>query len=298
MVQLSVDLFLAATFATGLAAVLYAAHAFGAWVVLRQAGTDMGATVTVASRVGMPAWVGRLGALAAWTALALLSASLAARTIATGRPPYTNMWEYQVAFGWAILFFYVLFERWQGQRDTARALGAFVLPVALTLLLVSYLFFPSDVEPLVPALQYNFVLGLHVGTMILAYGALAISFGAGLMYLVQGPRGRFPRLPRPSSLEEMGYRSVLVGFPLLALGIALGAYWGDRAWGRYWGWDPKETSALVTWLIYAGYLHLRGLRGWRGYRSAWLLVLGFLAILFTYFAVNLWVSGLHSYAGI
>ncbi|HZP57392.1 MAG TPA: cytochrome c biogenesis protein CcsA, partial [Dehalococcoidia bacterium] len=89
-----------------------------------------------------------------------------------------------------------------------------------------------------------------------------------------------------------------VGFPMLALGIALGAWWANSAWGRYWGWDPKETSALVTWLIYAGYLHARGLRGWKGKRAAGILVVGYVGVLFTYFAVNLWVSGLHSYAGV
>ena len=113
-----------------------------------------------------------------------------------------------------------------------------------------------------------------------------------------GKRNRFARLPRAQLLDEIGYRSVMLGFPLLALGIALGAYWANHAWGRYWGWDPKETSALVTWLIYGVYLHMRGLRGWAGTRSAAVLVIGFAAVMFTYFAVNLWVSGLHSYAGV
>ena len=100
------------------------------------------------------------------------------------------------------------------------------------------------------------------------------------------------------TLEDIGYWSVLVGFPLLTRGIALGAYWANSAWGKYWGWDPKETSALLTWFIYAGYLHARVLRGWEGKRSAYLLVLGFGAVMFTYFAVNFLISGLHSYAGV
>src|SRR3990172_39223 len=107
-----------------------------------------------------------------------------------------------------------------------------------------------------------------------------------------------PRLPDAATLDEIAYWSVLVGFPLLTLGIALGAYWANSAWGRYWGWDPKETSALLTWFVYAGYLHARGLRGWEGKRAAWLLVAGFLAVLFTYFAVNFLISGLHSYSGV
>jgi cytochrome c-type biogenesis protein CcsB len=151
-------------------------------------------------------------------------------------------------------------------------------------------------------LQANRILGAHVATMMLSYAALSVSFGAAAAYLVQaqsnGGARRFARLPSGETLDEIANRSVLVGFPLLTLGVSLGAYWAYSAWGRYWGWDPKETSALVTWLIYAGYLHARNLRGWKGRGAAWLLVAGFGAVLFTYFAVNLWVSGLHSYAGV
>ena len=178
------------------------------------------------------------------------------------------------------------------------ALGAVMMPVALALLAAAAAFFPPQVKPLVPALQANRVLAAHVGTMMLSYSVLTVSFAAAVLYLVQGERRRFVRLPDAETLEELGYRSVLVGFPLMALGIALGAYWASSAWGRYWGWDPKETSALVTWLIYAGYLHARGMRGWRGRRSALMLIGGFVGILFSYFAVNLWISGLHSYAGV
>lgn len=204
------------------------------------------------------------------------------------------MWEYTVAFAWGVSTAYVLFERWFGQRT----LGALAQPVVLGLLASAAAFFPSEVRPLVPALQNQPLLTAHVAMMILAYSALSVSFGSAVMYLIQGEGGRFSRLPKAALLDEIGYRSVMVGFPLLALGIALGAYWGNSAWGRYWGWDPKETSSLVTWLIYAGYLHMRGQRRWRGTRSAVLLIVGFVAVLFTYFAVNLWVSGLHSYTGI
>jgi cytochrome c-type biogenesis protein CcsB len=136
--------------------------------------------------------------------------------------------------------------------------------------------------------------------MLLAYSALSVSFGAAVLYLLQGgnTEARFSRLPSGEALEDIGYWSVLVGFPLLTLGIALGAYWANTAWGRYWGWDPKETAALLTWFVYAGYLHARVLRGWEGRRSAYVLVAGFGAVLFTYFAVNFLISGLHSYAGV
>jgi cytochrome c-type biogenesis protein CcsB len=149
-------------------------------------------------------------------------------------------------------------------------------------------------------LQANRILGIHVSTMILAYSALSASFGAAVLQFVQGhssPR-RFERLPDSETLDEIAYWSVLVGFPLLTLGIALGAYWANSAWGRYWGWDPKETAALLTWFVYAAYLHARGLRGWEGRRATYLLIGGYGAVLFTYFAVNFVFSGLHSYAGV
>jgi cytochrome c-type biogenesis protein CcsB len=97
-------------------------------------------------------------------------------------------------------------------------------------------------------------------------------------------------------LDDVTYKAVVAGFPILGLGIALGAYWGNIAWGRYWGWDPKETTALVTWLVFAGYLHARSLAQWRGTRAAWLVIVGFAIIIFNIFAVNFWIAGLHSYA--
>lgn len=293
MAELSVNMFLAGMIVTGLAAVCYIVYTVGSWVVYGRAVTSAG-EVSMAISTRVPASLGRTGTALTWLALAFLTVSLTARIIATGHPPYTNMWEFQVAFGWAALLFYGLFERWHGQR----ALGAFAIPLILALFIVSALFFPADVQPLVPALQAKRILALHVGTMILAYSSLSVSFVAAAVYLVQGKQNRFSRLPKQSVLDAIAYRSVALGVPLLALGIILGAWWGNSAWGRYWGWDPKETSALVTWLIYAGYLHVRGLRSWQGNRSAWLLVAGYAAVLFTYFAVNLVISGLHSYAGV
>jgi cytochrome c-type biogenesis protein CcsB len=204
------------------------------------------------------------------------------------------MYEYTIALGWGCTAVYVIFERWYGQRS----LGAVLFPGISALFAISLLFFPDESSPLIPALQANRILGIHVGMMMASYSALSVSFGAAVLYLVQDGKRRFARLPSGALLEEIAHKSVLIGFPMLALGIALGAWWANDAWGRYWGWDPKETSALVTWLIYAGYLHARGLRQWKGKRSAWLLVLGYAAVLFTYFAVNLWVTGLHSYAGV
>ena len=324
MEDLSLTAFWLALIATAAAGIFYWTHLLGVRLVMRRLTTDAGEgpLVTTVERSdaggGWTEPLGRLGTLSAWAASALLLVSLIARWRAVGHAPWSNMWEFTVAFAAAIALFYVVFERVYSpeqaapstpsdHRPSARALGALVQPVVLALLAVTAAFFPADIRPLVPALQNADLLAIHVATMILAYGALSVSFAAAALYLVQaaprpGARGalrnRFPRLPKARVLDEIAYRSVMVGFPLLALGVALGAYWGNSAWGRYWGWDPKETSALVTWLIYGVYLHMRGLRGWSGTRSAVVLVVGFAAVMFTYFAVNLWVSGLHSYAGV
>ena len=267
----------------------------GSWTSYRQAATS-GIALTVPVRLNAPLGFGVAGSIGTWLALLFLSLSLAFRWSAAGRPPWGNLWEYTIALGWGVTLFTALFELQFRQRNVS----AFVMPVAVALMAVAVAFFPPDIRPLVPALQSNRILAIHVGTMMLAYSALSVSFGASVLYLLQvGESGkRFSQLPEPDLLEEIGYRSVLAGFPLLALGIALGAYWASSAWGRYWGWDPKETSALLTWFIYAGYLHARNLRGWEGKRAAWLLVGGFAAVLFTYFAVNFWIKGLHSYAGV
>jgi cytochrome c-type biogenesis protein CcsB len=245
----------------------------------------------------MPSGVDAVARLLLWLTLALLTLSLAFRAIAVERPPLGNLWEYTIALGWGMVLFTAAFERGFSER----AIPTVMLPVAAGMMAVALVFFPSDISPLVPALQANRILGIHVTTMVLAYSALSVSFGASVLYLMQagGEAGkRFLRLPDAETLEDVAYWSVLVGFPLLTLGIALGAYWANSAWGRYWGWDPKETAALLTWFVYAGYLHARGLRGWEGKRAAYLLLVGYAAVLFTYFAVNFLISGLHSYAGV
>ena len=245
------------------------------------------------------ATLGGIATLSAWVAALIGVVGLVLRGVALNHAPYSNLFEFSMAFGIAIVLFYVIFE----YRSGTRLAGSFVLPVACGLY-ASALAFPSEgQEILVPALQSPTLLTIHVALMILSYAVLAVAFGAAAMHLVQGLRfsgreGRFPFFPSPDRCDELTYRAVLVGFPLLAAGIAMGAFWANDAWGRYWGWDPKETAALVTWLIFAVYIHARGLRGLRGARSAWIVVAGFAAVLFTYLGVNLWISGLHSYAGV
>lgn len=221
--------------------------------------------------------------------LVSLTASLVVRALSTGHAPFANHYEFAVSFAWGMILAHVLVE-W---RYKVRTLALAVLPVILGMLVyattLSY-----EAAPLVPALQNSPLLTLHVFTAALAYGAAAVGFGAAVMYLL-APRVRWRGWPKTEKLDEIGYSSVVATFPLLTIMIVLGAIWANIAWGRYWSWDPKETAALVTWLVYGGYLHARVTRGWTGTRSAWLLVLGFAAILFTYFG-NLFFGGMHAYA--
>ncbi|MCL5266442.1 MAG: c-type cytochrome biogenesis protein CcsB [Chloroflexi bacterium] len=237
--------------------------------------------------------VGKSATIIAWLGGAFLTFGLVSRTIASGHGPFSNMYEYSVSFAWGIVVSYVAFER----QLKSKSLGVLVLPIALLLLLYSSTL-PADIEPLVPALQNNLLLTIHVAVAIFAYGMFSVSFGSAVMYLIQADGQKVSWMPDANTLDDVSYKSVILGVPLFALVIILGAVWGNVAWGRYWGWDPKETASLVTWLIYLGYLHARSVSGWKGKPSAVLLVIGFVATLFTFFGVNLFLSGLHSYAGL
>ena len=148
---------------------------------------------------------------------------------------------------------------------------------------------PSQAAPLVPALQQSLLLTTHVASAVISYGAFTIGFGSAIIYLIRGNAGKESQV-----LDEISYHTVLIGFPFMTLVIILGALWADVAWGKYWSWDPKETASLVTWLLYATYLHARVMRGWKGRRAAILLIIGFAAVLVTFFG-NYVFNGLHSY---
>ncbi|MHA6512513.1 c-type cytochrome biogenesis protein CcsB [Tessaracoccus sp. Z1128] len=222
-------------------------------------------------------------------ALLLLTAYMAIRMSLTGHGPFANQHEFAVAFTWGILLVNLFF----GLRYRIRMLSLVVLPVAAAMLVYA-LSLDTGVRPLIPALQNNLLLTLHVGFAIIAYGAACVSFGAAVLYLLHPHLTRL-HLPRQEVLDDVGYRAAVITFPLLTIMIVLGSVWASTAWGRYWGWDPKETAALVTWLVYGAFLHARVVRDWRGTKSSWLLVIGFLTILFAYFG-NHFFGGLHSYA--
>lgn len=227
-----------------------------------------------------------------WTAIGALGASLVLRGIVVGRGPWGNMYEFTVAFSFSMLAGYALLAR----RYAVRTIGFIPAGVALALLLYASSL-PGDIEPLVPALQNAPLLTIHVGMAVLSYGIFATSFAAGVAYLVQGQGDRFGWLPSHKVLDEVAYRAVIIGFPIFATMIILGSWWASIAWSRYWGWDPKETAALVTWLVYAVYLHARNQRSWAGRPAAMLLVVGFGMVLVTY-SGSLWFSGLHAYSGL
>lgn len=218
------------------------------------------------------------------------------RYLEAGYTPITNLHESLSFFSLAIVGVFIVLQH----RYRAAILGSFVTPLALVVMLLSALF-PAAVVPLNPALKSRW-LGIHTITAFAGYAAFAVAFCAGIMYLLQEHflkskklGALYRRLPSLEILDDMNYRCLTIGFPLLTIAIVSGAIWAESAWGAYWSWDPKETWSLIVWFIYAAFLHARLTRGWSGRRAAWMSILGFAATLFCYLGVNLFLSGLHSY---
>jgi len=214
-----------------------------------------------------------------------------------GYVPLSNMYESLVFFSWTIILIYLILEFKYRQK----IIGVFVTPFAFLAIALTSIIpgIDAKITPLVPALQSNW-LAIHVITCFLGYASFAVSFGISVLYLVQDKRGTGRAdgskwLPSSSILDEINYKAIVIGFPMLTLGIVTGAAWANYAWGSYWSWDPKETWSLITWFVYAAFLHARLTRDWRGRKAAILSIVGFSAVLFTYFGVNYLISGLHSY---
>jgi cytochrome c-type biogenesis protein CcsB len=219
-----------------------------------------------------------------------------------GHAPLSNLYESVVFFSWTIILIFGILD----MKYKYRIIGAFVVPFALLGMAWAQLGLASGIEPLVPALQSNWLL-YHVITCFLGYACFAVACGISMMYLIKiksessdsssSAGGIVASFPSARILDDMNYRAIMIGFPLLTLGIITGAAWANYAWGTYWSWDPKETWSLIVWFVYAAFLHARITRGWVGKRAAWLSIIGFAATIFCYLGVNLFLSGLHSYGG-
>ena len=226
--------------------------------------------------------------------LILHTAALICRGIGAGRLPMTNQYEFAASFSWGLCLVALIFVI----RFRFPVLGAFASPVMF--LVIGYVAMQSrDVHELMPALRSNW-LGFHVSTAIIAYGAFGVSFVLAVIFLLRDrmTAGGFldQHIPDKEMLDLISYRSISLGLLFLTFTIITGAIWAERAWGSYWSWDPKETWSLITWIIYAIYLHLRIRRGYEGRAAAIFAAIGFICVLFTYIGVNTFLPGVHSYA--
>lgn len=264
----------------------------GEWAAARKlepSEDSPGATVDRLNRIGY--------ALTAVGALVHV-AGVVLRGVAAGRPPWGNMYEFVTSTLLFVAIAYLVIARvWK-----MRWLG---LPVTLLLAVgqgLAVTVFYVAVAPLVPALHSVWFV-IHIVTAAISGAAFNLGAIASILYLLKSrnsspAKGYLARLPSLDVLDRFAYRVHAFAFPLWTFTIAAGAVWAEYAWGRFWGWDPKETWSLITWAVYAAYLHARVTAGWKGNKAAWLAVLGVAVFWFNFVGVNLLFSGLHSYAGI
>ncbi len=246
--------------------------------------------------------IGLLATLVALIGLLVNTAGIGMRWVESyqmgiGHAPLSNMYESLVFFAWSIVLIYLIVEFIYKNK----VIGAFALPFAFASMAYASLSpeFSDRITPLVPALQSNWLIA-HVFTCFIGYAAFAVACGTGIMYLVKlrdkgDSKSLLATLPPLKVIDDITHKIILFGFIWLSAGIISGAVWANSAWGTYWSWDPKETWSLITWFIYASALHARFTRGWGGKRIAWISIIGFLAVVFTYYGVNFLLSGLHSY---
>jgi cytochrome c-type biogenesis protein CcsB len=228
------------------------------------------------------------------------------RGLATDRLPWGNMYEFATATVLVAVVAYIVFAL---RAPALRHLGLFVLaPVVLALVLIG-LFLYAQAGPLVAALR-SYWLAIHVSTAIIGFGIFFVSGIASVMFLVRSryearladggapESGIVSRLPAAAALDRVAHRTAVFGFPIWTFAVIAGAIWAEAAWGRFWGWDPKETWAFIAWVVYAAYLHARTTAGWRGRPAAWVNVVGLVVMIFNLLFVNMVSTGLHSYAGV
>ncbi|MFZ2178878.1 MAG: c-type cytochrome biogenesis protein CcsB [Rhodococcus sp. (in: high G+C Gram-positive bacteria)] len=247
---------------------------------------------------------GGMGAAVLVVGTVLTIASIVLRGFATERFPLGNMYEF-VSMACAAALVVGLFLL---SKPAYRSMWVFLLVPVLVLMFLAATVLYADAAPVVPALR-SYWLPIHVTIVSIGSGVFLVSGIASLLFLlrIRYPRGEegtgifartAERLPDAQTLDRLAYKTTIIGFPLFGAGVILGAIWAEAAWGRFWGWDPKETMSFIAWVIYAAYLHARATSGWRDTKAAWINVAGFVAMLFNLFIINMVVSGLHSYAGL
>lgn len=246
--------------------------------------------------------IGRTGIALVYVGIAALLACIVLRGLSTSRVPWGNMYEFINLTCLCGLIGSVVVLR----KPQYRSLWVFVLVPVLILLTVSGKWLYSHAAPVMPALQ-SYWLPIHVSVVSLGSGVFLIAGVASILFLLKMSRfahggGGFARvlerLPDAQTLDRIAYRTTIFAFPVFGFGVIFGAIWAEEAWGRYWGWDPKETVSFIAWVVYAAYLHARSTAGWRDRKAAWINVVGFVAMVFNLFFINLVTVGLHSYAGV
>ncbi|PYY37362.1 c-type cytochrome biogenesis protein CcsB [Curtobacterium sp. MCBD17_030] len=244
----------------------------------------------------------RVGMAMTILALVVHIGAIVLRGIAADRVPWGNMFEFSLTGTGLIIAVFLLVQFWQDLKF----LGVFITGLVIILLGIATVNYYVPVRPLVPALE-SYWLVIHVFVAIAGTGFFALGAGLAVSQLVQTYRQGRPvsrglrfmeTLPDADRLEVLSYRVILVGFVLWTFTLIAGAIWAERAWGRYWGWDTKEVWTFIIWVLYAGYIHARATRGWRGARSSWLALIGFAAVMFNFSVVNVFFKGLHSYSGL
>ena len=263
--------------------------------------TDVPMTPAVSRSLGRAERIGRMGAALTVLALLLHLAALVLRGLAVHRVPWGNMYEYIMA----ATFIAVATWLWVIKKFPVRHLTGFVLLPIVILMFLGGTVLYTVAAPVQPALQ-SYWLVIHVSAAATSSGIFLVPGVASILYLVRSAYERNPqrfarfgsKLPAADVLDRVAYRTTVFAFPLFTFGVLCGAIWAESAWGRFWGWDPKETTAFIAWVIYAAYLHSRATAGWRGSRAAVINILGFVAMVFNLFFINLVTTGLHSYAGV
>ncbi|WP_029252107.1 c-type cytochrome biogenesis protein CcsB [Paraoerskovia marina] len=272
-----------------------------------EGGTPSGgstATVTATDEAPQRRRAAGIGVSTAWLGTILLGVAIAARGVAAGRAPWANMYEFTLVGAFVAL---VVFLGVNVRRDI-RWLGAFVTGIAILFIAVAQVNFFVPADGLQPALQ-SYWLVIHVGVAIIASGIFTVAFLMSVLQLLRDSRdegsailnrrgwGWLELTPTPTRLEGLSFRLNAVGFVLWTFTVIAGAIWAEHAWGRYWGWDPKEVWSFVVWVVYAAYLHARTTRGWSGRRAAYFVLVGYACVIFNFTGVNLIFNGKHSYSG-